>query len=362
MTSNGSEPRHALIVGVTGITGYSLARHLLESGWQVSGISRTPPKDLPTLTPISVDVTDRASTIAALGGHKPTHVFFCSWLRQDTEAENCRVNGGMLRNVLDALAEHKQSVKHVALTTGLKHYLGPFEAYGTIKPETPFREDQPRLKYENFYYTQEDILFECAERDGFTWSVHRPHSVIGFAVGNAMNMGMTLAVYGTICKETGRPFIFPGSPEQYQAVTDVTDARILARHLQWASTTPAAANQALNIVNGDQFRWRRMWTVVAHALGVEPAEYPGRPTPLETYNVGAAATWKEIAAKYKLAFDDINTLVSWWHTDADLGRTMETFTDMSKSRRLGFLDYQQTDYSFIDLFDELRARKVIPSL
>ena len=56
-------------------------------------------------------------------------------------------------------------------------------------PDTPFHEDEPRLAYPNFYYAQEDELFAAAERDGFTWSVHRAHTVIGYAVGNAMNMG-----------------------------------------------------------------------------------------------------------------------------------------------------------------------------
>ncbi len=33
---------------------------------------------------------------------------------------------------------------------------------------------------------------------------------------------------------------------------------------------------------------------------------------------------------------------------------------MGKSRRLGFLDYQATDDSFLDLFERLRAARVIP--
>jgi nucleoside-diphosphate-sugar epimerase len=184
--------------------------------------------------------------------------------------------------------------------------------------------------------------------------------VIGWAIGNAMNMGVTLAVYASICKETGRPFVFPGSLQQYEAVTDVTDARILAHHLEWAATSPAAANQALNIVNGDLFRWRRLWRVVAQGLGVEPAEYPGHPTVLETAMADAAPIWDRIVAKHNLVKNDISTLSSWWHTDADLGRTMETFTDMSKSRRLGFHEYQETDRSFLDLFERLRADRIIP--
>ncbi len=61
---------------------------------------------------------------------------------------------------------------------------------------------------------REDEVFAAATRDGFCWSVHRPHTIIGKAVGNAMNMGTTLAVYATICRETGRPFRFPGSGVQ----------------------------------------------------------------------------------------------------------------------------------------------------
>ncbi len=71
--------------------------------------------------------------------------------------------------------------------------------------------EQDRLDVETFSYAQKDELFAAAARDGLTWSVHRPHTVIGKAVGSAMNMGTTLAVYATLCRETGRPFVFPGS-------------------------------------------------------------------------------------------------------------------------------------------------------
>jgi hypothetical protein len=76
--------------------------------------------------------------------------------------------------------------------------------------------------------------------------------------------------------------------------------------------------------------------------------------------VGAAPTWKQIAAKYRLAEDDLNVLVSAWHTDADLGRPIEVVTDMSKSRKLGFTAYQPTDDSFFDLFAKLREDRLIP--
>lgn len=353
--------KRALIVGVTGIQGHALAGRLVANGWEVHGMSRRPPADLDGVVPVSADLMEPTSVADAVGGLDPSHVFFTAWSRQETEAENCRVNAAMLRHLLAGVAE-APSLRHVALTTGLKHYLGPFEAYAQVDPDTPFREDQERLPYQNFYYDQEDVLWEFADDVGFTWSVHRPHTVIGWAIGNAMNMGVTLAVYAAICRETGRPFVFPGSPEQYNAVTDVTDARILASHLEWAATTPAAANEAFNIVNGDLFRWRRMWEVVADGLGVEPAEYPGQPTPLVDQMADAAPIWDQIVAKHDLQPNPVDRLASWWHSDADLGRTIETFTDMTKSRLLGFTDYQPTDRSFLDLFDRLRAERVIPDV
>jgi hypothetical protein len=39
---------------------------------------------------------------------------------------------------------------------------------------------------------------------------------------------------------------------------------------------------------------------------------------------------------------------------------MEVVTDMAKSRKLGFLDFQPTDESFFDLFDRLKAERIIP--
>ena len=358
MTKEDVVDRHALVVGVTGIQGQTLAQRLVDRGWKVTGLARRAVTDDPRIATVNADLLDRNGVAAALRDVEPTHVFFNSWSRQATEAENCEVNGAMLRNLLDAVGS---APRHVSLVTGLKHYLGPFEAYAKASPDTPFREEQPRLDYPNFYYVQEDVLFEAAARDGWTWTVHRPHTVIGYAIGNVMNMGVTLAVYGTICRELGLPFVFPGSPQQFAAVTDVTDSRILAAQLEWAATTAEAANEAFNIVNGDQFRWRRMWGIVADGLGVEPADYPGGPTPLVDQMAGMERTWDDIVARHGLRPYGLGTLASWWHTDADLGRTIETFTDMSKSRRFGFLEYQDTSRSFLDLFDRLRAERVIPT-
>src|SRR5450755_3110120 len=106
----------ALIAGVTGIVGRHLAEHLNQiGGWDVIGVSRHP-NDLPAgAQHIRADLTDRAGLTAALKGAAANHVFITTWSRQATEAENIRVNGAMVANLLSAV--EAQPVKHVALVT-----------------------------------------------------------------------------------------------------------------------------------------------------------------------------------------------------------------------------------------------------
>jgi nucleoside-diphosphate-sugar epimerase len=351
--------RTALVVGVTGIGGYNTAQALLAQGWDVAGLSRAPRYEIPGVRHVYADVMDQATVTEAVKDLSVSHLFFTTWARQDTEAENCRVNGAMLANTLGALGETTE-LEHAVLVTGLKHYLGPFEAYAKTPADTPFHEGQERLPYQNFYYEQEDILFAAAERQGFTWSVHRPHTMIGYALGNAMNMGVTLAIYGSIARATGEPFVFPGSQQQWNGVTDITDARLLGRHVVWSATEPAARNQAFNTVNGDVFRWRQMWPRLAEYFGVEPVGPGAEPNPLDGRLAHADDVWAQLVSEHGLEQHAATDLASWWHTDADLGRPVETFASMSKSRALGFLDYQDSTRSFLDLFDQLREAKVIP--
>ncbi|MCC9168969.1 SDR family oxidoreductase [Pontibacter harenae] len=351
----------ALIVGASGITGSNLAQELISKGWTTYGLARNPKQDISNLQPIAADLLQPESLQEALATVNPTHVFITTWMRMETEAENIRVNAAMVRNLLNALSP-KKTVEHVALVTGLKHYLGPFEAYAKegFLPQTPLREEQPRLDIENFYYAQEDEVYAAAARDDFSWSVHRPHTVIGKAVGNMMNLGTTLAVYATICKETGRPFRWPGSEAQWNGLSDVTDARVLAKHLVWAATTEAARNEAFNVVNGDYFRWSWLWKRIADWFGIEPLGFDGTIRPLEAELAKDNQVWREVAERHGLAEPDLGKLASAWHTDLDLGRPIEVMTDMSKSRKLGFNVYQRTDDSFFELFEQLQADRLVP--
>ena len=103
-----------------------------------------------------------------------------------------------------------------------------------------------------------------------------------------------------------------------------------------------------------------MWRRIAEWFGLDSVPFPGEGTPLAGQLAEAGPVWAAIAARHGLAEPDLGRLASAWHTDADLGRPIEVVTDMSKSRRLGFLDYQATDDAFFALFERLRAARIIP--
>jgi hypothetical protein len=58
--------------------------------------------------------------------------------------------------------------------------------------------------------------------------------------------------------------------------------------------------------------------------------------PLEPRMTDAAKGWQVLAAKHQLLEPDVNQLVSWWHTDGDLGRKLECVNDMTASHVRGF--------------------------
>jgi hypothetical protein len=53
-------------------------------------------RTIPVLTHVHADVLDPASLDSALAGLDISHLFFATWQRQATEAENCAVNGSVV--------------------------------------------------------------------------------------------------------------------------------------------------------------------------------------------------------------------------------------------------------------------------
>lgn len=356
-----SHRQRALVVGVNGIVGSEITRKLaIRRGWEVYGLSRSAHELPQGVRPVLADLQDPDSVARALEDVHPTHVFLTAWSKQESEEENIRVNGAMIRNLFDALSP-AETVQHAALMTGLKHYMGPFEAFGTGEMrETPFREESERLETPNFYYAQEDELFAAAERDGFTWSVHRAHTVTGHAVGNAMNFALTFAVHAAIARETNTPMVFPGTQLVWNCLTDLSDSQVVADQMLWASTTPGIGNEAWNVTNGEVFRWRWLWPRLAEALGAEWEAPSAEPQPLVEQMAGKEQLWAEMAEKHGLAESRLDRVASFWHTDSDLGVEVEVVADMTKSRLAGFDTYIGTEQAFLQLFDQYEADGLVP--
>lgn len=361
----------ALIIGVTGIVGNSLAEILPLTDtpggpWKVYGLARRPRPSWNADHPIEYiqcDVSDTDETHSKLSNLQDvTHLFYVTWTSRSTEVENCKANGTMLRNVLNAVIPNAPNLQHICLQTGRKHYIGPFELLGKVQPhDPPFHEDLPRLDVPNFYHTLEDILYEeVKKKEGLTWSVHRPGVIFGFSPYSLMNMVGTLCVYASICKHEGVPMRFPGTLEAWEGYSDVSDADLIAEHQIWAAVDPYAKNEAFNCSNGDVFKWKHLWKVLAEQFDVECGEFEvGSDLRLEEMMKGKGPVWEAIVAEKELVPTKLEEIGGWWFVDLVLsGKGM--LDSMNKSKEHGFLGFRNSKSSFISWIDKMKACKIVP--
>nr|AIW09143.1 progesterone 5-beta-reductase 1 [Catharanthus roseus] len=358
-----------LILGVTGIVGNSLAEILPLSDtpggpWKVYGVARRPRPSWNADHPIEYiqcDISDPEETESKLSKLTDvTHVFYVTWTNKSTEVENCEANGKMFRNVLNAIIPNCPNLQHICLQTGLKHYFGPFEFFGKAAQETPFHEDLPRLDVPNFYYTLEDILFEeVQKKEGLSWSVHRPGTIFGFSPFSLMNLVGTLCVYAAICKHEGLPLKFPGCKEAWEGYSMCSDADLIAEQQIWAAVDPYAKNEAFNVSNGDVFKWKHFWKVLAEQFGLECAEYEGDKVSLEEMMKDKEAVWEEIVRENGLLPTKLEEVGGFWFVDFIFG-VEYPLDSMNKSKEHGFLGFRNSKNAFISWIDKAKAYKIVP--
>ncbi|XP_047164447.1 (S)-8-oxocitronellyl enol synthase ISY1 [Vigna umbellata] len=360
-----------LVIGVTGIVGNSLAEILPLADtpggpWKVYGVARRPRPPWNADHPIEYvqcDVSDPADAESKLSVLTDvTNIFFVSWTNRPTEAENCEVNGAMLRNVLRAVIPNAPNLRHVSLQTGTKHYLGSFESIGKIQShEPPFTEDLPRLDTPNFYYTQEDILFEeTAKKEGLTWSVHRPGTIFGFSPYSLMNLVGSLCVYAAICKHEGIPLRFPGTRGAWEGYSFSSDADLIAEQHIWAAVDPYARNEAFNCSNGDIFKWKHLWKVLAEQFGIEEYGFEeGSGLRLSEAMKDKGPVWDEIVSQNQLLPTKLDEVGDWWFVDIMFSG--EGLLDsMNKAKEHGFLGFRNSKNSFISWIDKSKGYKIVP--
>lgn len=355
-----------LIAGASGLVGVAAVDRFLANDWNVIALSRRLPEASSDrkFTHLRVDLKDREAAGAALSGlDGVTHVVYAALYEKPglvpgwTEPDYMQTNDQMLRNLLDPLIE-AGSLEHVSLLQGTKAYgfhLGPMPV--------PAREREPRHPHDNFYWLQEDYVREKAAERGWSWTVLRPHLIVGGAYGVAMNMPPVVAAYGAICREEGLDFGFPGGPA---APWETVDSRIVAGALEWAARSPEADGEIFNITNGEVFGWRDLWPAIADELGLPAAG--DTPRELSTFLPEHAAVWDRIVAKHGLRKTSMEELLGESHhlTDLVFATGMEeeppaAFVSSIKIRQAGFTETIDTEEMWRYWLRDLAARNVVPS-
>jgi nucleoside-diphosphate-sugar epimerase len=345
----------ALVVGANGVIGGNLIAHLLTlPDWQIVGLSRRGGVSTDCVRYISVDLLDPLDTREKLATQRDvTHIFYAAYQDRPSWADLVPPNLAMLVNVVDGIEPIAPGLKHISLMQGYKVYgahLGPFK--------TPARESDANHMPPEFNIDQQDFLERRQIGQRWTWSALRPSVVVGFGLGNPMNLAIVIAVYAAMSKELGLPLRFPGKPGAYDTLLEMTDAGLLARATIWAATNPACANQAFNITNSDLFRWNELWPKIATFFDLQVA--PGLPMSLGTVMADKAALWNEMVAKHGLEATSYGEVSSWAFGDAVFGWNYDFFADGSKARRFGFHEHIDTADMFMAVFSDLRSRRVIP--
>ncbi|WP_243042633.1 SDR family oxidoreductase [Dyella sedimenti] len=345
----------ALVVGAQGVIGRNLVDHLATlDDWRVIGLSRRGGHAEGRVRHVAVDLLDAADARDKLAPlREVTHVFYAAYQDRPSWSELVPPNLAMLVHVVDAIEAAAAGLRHISLMQGYKVYgghLGPFK--------TPARETDAVFMPPEFMHDQQRFLEQRQQGAAWNWSAIRPAVVGGFALGNPMNLALAIAVYASMSKELGLPLRFPGRPDAYGPLLQMTDAGLLAQATVWAATEPRCANQAFNIANGDLFRWSEMWPFIARYFGLELA--PPLPLSLDSAMADKEPLWRAMIERHGLAPNAYAGVSSWRFADFVFSWNYDMFGDDAKARRFGFHAYVDTFEMFTRLFDDFRRRNIIP--
>lgn len=362
-----------LVAGASGLVGHAAIEEFSTSeDWDVVGVSRRIPPDLSGAELLSIDLTDATACASVFGRMADvTHLVYAAlsetpglfggWLDED----NIKRNDAMLRNLFEPLSRVAQNLQHVSLLHGTK-------AYGLHHPDVlperirnPLREREPRVAHRNFYFAQEDYLSEKQKGANWAMTVFRPTVIYGDATGNNMNPIPAIGAYAALLRERGEPLYFPASAGAQQ-LREAVDARLVARALAWAATSPKAVGGTYNLTNGDAFTWQALWPAIATSLGMEPGGV--REFSFATELPAAGEEWKAIVRKYELAApEDITEFVGYNSmVYADMvvsggrrqGNTILNST--IAARQAGFHDCIDTEDMFVSLFARMVEKQLLP--
>ena len=345
----------AVVVGGLGMIGRNIIQALeAKGGWDIVGLSRRPANFETGATFISVDLLDDAQAKEKLAGLTDvTHIFYAG-LSGGVEAENVEGNLALVVNSVGVIEPISPTLERVILVQGGKYYgvhLGPHK--------TPSKETDPRHLPPNFYYNQQDFITDLQEGKSWHYTMLRPEAVVGFAEGIPLNTASVVAAYACICKELDVPLHYPGPEAAFNAFNKFIDARLLGRCAAWAAQNPACAGEAFNVTNVSGMRWCNLWPLFTAYFGCRPGVLV--PMKLADFMADKGPIWDEIVRKHQLKPTPFSDLGDWGFADWNFGRTWDTILEDTKRLQYGFTEAIDTEQNFVEIFDDMRAARVIPA-
>ncbi|KAJ0303570.1 hypothetical protein COL516b_006575 [Colletotrichum fioriniae] len=309
---------HALILGASGISGWSLLNQARTyptptTFARITGTTNRPltleqarlPADDSRLTLVSgIDFTRAVDEVAAALRDKVpdvetvSHVFYTAYIDADDSKGQAAANTELLSVAIRAIEKVSPRLAFVVLQTGGK-------GYGLMYPDkvalrTPLREDSPRIPRpwadEVFYYAQHDLLRDLSRGKNWTFSEIRPDVIVGFApTSNAMNMARGIGIYLSVWRYVfgagagsrgpgGRVEVpFPGSLRSYRATHTDTNQDVLSKMEIFAAVVNpegCGGGRAFNVADGGAVTsWSQVWPRLCERFGLVGVAPPSPPPP-----------------------------------------------------------------------------------
>ncbi|KAH8697759.1 hypothetical protein BGW36DRAFT_427711 [Talaromyces proteolyticus] len=406
----------AVVTGANGISGFHTLRVLLESPerWPtIYALSRRPPPtEMLALIPesqrsrvqhVAVDFLDDPSKIAQTlksSNVKADYIFFYSYLQPtpspgapvwSNAEELVKVNSSLLDNFLQAITLANITPRRFLLQTGAKHY---GVQIGRLR--TPAIESDPYLSHlePNFYYPQENSLFEYCKTNNTSWNVIRPAWVLGAVTNAQMNALLPVAIYSAVQAQKGEPIFFPSDWETWQYEGYHSTASLTGYLSEWAVLEEKTKNQAFNAQDTAPVTWDRFYEELTRWFGVEKGIVPPEEdiTKFEE-SIGKAGVDTPIGYGPPLVHRTTFKLVDWaskpenkaaWlelQKKSDGQLTDNPFDDveanfafgdqafrkvpsmcMNKARQLGWTGFVNTIESLFEIYSELGDLGMLPRL
>jgi len=361
-----------LIAGATGVTGTALVRHFAaQREWSVMSTARREPWIATDgVTHVCADLLDTAGCREAFASMRDvSHIVYAALNENEAdivkgwgEPEQAHKNVTMLANLLDPFVSAQgNAFRHITLIHGMK-------AYGSHRPDRkaslPYKETDPTFEELNFYHLQHEYVREQAEGADWDWTVLRPNGTIGVAVGGNLNWSLVLGVFAALCAEAGEDLPMPPGET---ALTEITDADILAEACDWAATNPVARNEVYNITNGDILAMHDVYSVLAAEYGLR-LKAPA-PFVLSKELARLAPLWPEMVRRHQLdAPTDLSSLLGatpqvvdvWGEALPPERKLLSGLSSTIKLRQAGFGACADSTETFAKYIRRYRQLKILP--